>query len=281
MLLNNWMKNIGDEKSLKEINIPGTHDSSTKHCQFSLFSRCQDKSISEQLQMGVRAFDIRVDKMTLVHGFCKCRKGFFGKNLTLRDVMGDMLSFLRENPSETILMLFKMEKGQDSSLCFDLLYENFISENPDKWYLENKIPTLGEVRGRIVLLRRTESKYEKSGIDFSSMPYQGGTETAEWESFSPNNADDVILQDRYLLKRKRKWEEAVKPLLEAGEKLKGSMIFNLLSCAAIPFIPRFNSCYVNKKFSKYNLEKGKYYGVLMLDFADEKLARKIVEANYN
>ncbi len=281
MLLNNWMKNIGDEKPLGEINIPGTHDSGTKYCQFSLFSRCQNKSISEQLEIGVRVFDIRVDKMTLCHSFCKCRKSVFGKTLTLKDVIGDMFLFLSENPSETILMFFKKDNGEDGSLCLDLLYENFIDTNPDKWYLENKIPTLGEVRGKIVLIRREDSKFEKSGLDFTGMPYQGDTKETRWENFSPNGVDDVIIQDRYLLLRKKKWSEAVKPLLEKGEENKGSMIFNFLSSAAIPFIPHFNANYINRKFSKHNLEKGKYYGVLLFDFADEKLTTKIIETNYS
>lgn len=280
MLLNNWMKNIGDEKSLSEINIPGTHDSGTKYCQFRPVSNCQNKRISEQLSIGVRVFDIRVDRMNLCHSFCRCRKRAFGENLTLNDVIGDMFSFLNENPSETILMMFKMDNGQDSSLCFDLLYDNFIKMNPDKWYLEEKIPTLGEVRGKIVLLRRTESKHEKSGIDFRAMPYQGDTKETGWDSFSPNGTDDVIIQDRYMLTRKSKWEKAVKPLLEAGEKLKGSMIFNFLSTAGIPLMPFFNASYVNHQFRKYTLTKGNYYGVLMLDFVNEKLTTKIIEANF-
>ena len=280
MLLNNWMKNIGDERLLQDLNIPGTHDSSTKYCRFSLFSGCQKKSIAEQLEIGVRVFDIRVDKMVLCHSFCKCRKSFFGKTLTLDDVIGDMLSFLNKNPSETILMFFKMDNGDDSSLCFQLLYDNFIKTNPDKWYLENKIPTLGEARGKIALLKRADAKVLKSGIDFNAMPYQGGTKEYCWEDFSPNGEDNVIIQDRYMLTRKKKWEKAVKPLLEAGESLKGSMIFNFFSSAGIPLVPRFNAGYVNGKFNKYDVSEGRYYGVLMFDFADEKLSRKVIETNF-
>ena len=279
MLLNNWMKNIGDDRSLQDLNIPGTHDSSTKYCRFSLFSSCQNKSISEQLGIGVRVFDIRVDKMTLCHSFCKCRKSLFGRILTLNDVIGDMLSFLEENPSETILMFFKMDNGDNSALCFQLLYDNFIKTNPDKWYLENKIPTLGEVRGKIVLLKRADAQHEKSGIDFNAMPYQGSTKEYCWEAFSPNGEDNVIIQDRYMLTRKKKWEKAVKPLLEAGEGLKGCMIFNFLSSAGVPLIPRFNSGHINRKFSKYTLKKGNFYGVLMFDFVNKKLIRKLIETN--
>lgn len=279
MHLHNWMKNIGDEKSLKSINIPGTHDSATKYCQFSLFSSCQNKSIREQLEIGVRAFDIRVDRMTLVHSFCKCRKSLFGSVLTLREVMGDIFSFLNDNPSETVLMFFKMDNGESSEECFRLLYENFIKTNPDKWYLENKIPALGEVRGKVVLLRRTEAHIEKAGVDFNSMPYQGGTKETKWEDFSPNGEDTVTVQDRYMLLWYKKWKKAVKPLVEETENLKGNMVLNFLSDAGFPSMPRFVSKYINHKFLSFNLTKGNRYGILMFDFINAKLTEKVINSN--
>ncbi len=279
MPLHNWMKNIGDDKSLRDINIPGTHDSATKYCQFSLISSCQNKSIREQLEIGVRAFDIRVDKMTLVHSFCKCRKSLFGSVLTLQNVMDDIFSFLSENPSETVLMLFKMDNGESSEECFRLLYENFIKTNPDKWYLENKIPALGEVRGKIVLLRRTDAHTPKAGIDFNAMPYHGGIKETKWEDFSPNGEDTVTVQDRYMLLWYKKWKNSVKPLLEKSEEYKGNMILNFLSDAGFPFIPRFVSKYINHKFLSFNLKKENRYGVLMFDFVNEKLTEKVISSN--
>lgn len=279
MHLHNWMENIGDDVLLKNINIPGTHDSTTRYCQFSLFASCQKKSISEQLSAGVRVFDIRVDGMTLVHSFCKCKESPFGKALTLDKVIGDMFSFLAENPTETIVMLFKMDKGDDSGKCFSLLYENFIKPHPEKWYLENEIPSLGEVREKIVLVRRTDSSYEKAGLDFTSMPDHGGIKETSSSVFSPNGKDNVTIQDRYNLMRRKKWEEAVKPLLEDSEKHKNNLILNYLSTAGIPVIPRFNSSYVNCQFLNFPLIKGEHYGILMFDFADEKITQKVVETN--
>lgn len=273
------MKNIGDDVSLKDINIPGTHDSATRYCQLSLFAGCQKKSIAEQLRIGVRAFDIRVDGMTLVHSFCKCKESFFGKKLTLNKVIGDMFSFLTENPTETIVMLFKMDKGEDSGKCFSLLYENFIKGKEEKWFLENKIPTLGEVRGRIVLVRRTDSSYEKSGIDFTMMPDHGGMKETSSSDFSPNGKDTVTVQDRYSLLRKRKWEKAVKPLLDESEKHKNNLILNYLSTAGIPIIPRFNARYVNRNFLSYSMRKRNHYGILMFDFIDESIAEKVIKTN--
>ena len=119
MLLNNWMKNIGDEKHLKDINIPGTHDSATQFCQLSLITSCQKKSIKDLLELGVRAFDLRVDEeQTLVHAFCKCKESFFGKKLKLEKIMDNIFGFLSENPTETVVALFKMDNGSDSKKCF-------------------------------------------------------------------------------------------------------------------------------------------------------------------
>ncbi len=279
MHLHNWMKNIGDDVSLKDINIPGTHDSSTKHCELSLFSGCQKKSIAEQLCIGVRAFDIRVDGMTLVHAFCKCKESLFGENLTLDKVIGDMFSFLSENPTETIIMLFKMDNGENSGKCFRLLFDNFIKGKEEKWYLENEIPTLGEVRGKIVLVRRTDAGEEKSGLDFTMMPDHGGMKETSSSSFSPNGRDFVIVQDRYMLARKKKWIQAVKPLLEESEKHKDNLILNYFSTAGIPFIPRFNSKYINRKFLSYSMKNKNHYGILMFDFIDEKIAEKVIKTN--
>ena len=58
--LNNWMKDIDGTKKLFEITIPGTHDCVTQYVQFPHISRCQDKNIYEQLCLGIRALDIRV-----------------------------------------------------------------------------------------------------------------------------------------------------------------------------------------------------------------------------
>lgn len=279
MLLHNWMKNIGDEVSLKNINIPGTHDSGTKFCQLSLFSSCQNKSISEQLLSGVRAFDIRVDGMNLVHSFCKCKESFFGRVLTLDKVIHDMFSFLTENPSETIVMLFKMDNGSDSKKCFSLLYNNFISPHPEKWYLENNIPALGQVRGKIVLVRRTDAEEEKSGIDFTMMPDHGGMKETKSSDFSFNGRDIVAIQDRYNLLRKNKWKMAVKPLLDESENHKDKLVLNYFSTAGIPLIPRFNSLYVNKKFLSHTLCKGNHYGIMMFDFVTDKITEKVIKTN--
>lgn len=276
MSLNNWMKKIGDEISLKDINIPGTHDSATKYCDISPIASCQSFTIKEQLYMGARCFDIRVNGMKLVHAFCKCRKSFFGKHLQLRDVIGEMLLFLRENPSETIIMLFKMDSGENSAKCLEYLFRLFIENNENMFFTENRIPTLGEARGKIVLVRRTDSLRGEAGIDFSMMPDHGSKEHTHADIFSPNGKDMVLVQDRYNISREKKWKMAVKPLLEEESEC---FVLNYLSTAAFPFMPKYNSSFVNKEFLSFPLEKGRKYGTLVFDYVTPQMTEKLIDTN--
>ena len=111
------------------------------------------------------------------------------------------------------------------------------------------------------------------------MPYQGDTKNSFAEDFSPDGIITVTLQDRYLLPRKRKWKEGVKPVLENENEYKNNVIVNYLSSAGMPFIPRYNSKYVNRRFLNYDLkEKGKY-GLLMVDFINREISEKIIKSN--
>ena len=59
---NGWMSKIDGETPITAINIPGTHDSATEYVSFAFVSRTQALSIAEQLEAGVRYFDMRFEK---------------------------------------------------------------------------------------------------------------------------------------------------------------------------------------------------------------------------
>ena len=67
----NWMSGISGDKMLYEINIPGTHDASmtwvyapsyAAHTMHQ-YARTQLLSIPEQLNAGVRLFDVRISNV--------------------------------------------------------------------------------------------------------------------------------------------------------------------------------------------------------------------------
>ena len=58
----NVLSYLSDEVYLSELNIAGTHDSATAWVAMENVARCQEKTISEQLMMGIRLLDIRLTK---------------------------------------------------------------------------------------------------------------------------------------------------------------------------------------------------------------------------
>lgn len=159
--LNAWMKELKDDTLASAISIPGTHNSPTCHVAAPSV-RCQAVSPREQLDNGVRFFDIRVcpqhpkdlskDNLMLVHSvFPVALTGF----KYFRELVDNIESFLEKNPSETLIMSVKREgpgEHTDEQLC-RILRDHYVSKSK-RWYTQPKIPTLGEARGKIVLIRR-------------------------------------------------------------------------------------------------------------------------------
>lgn len=157
--LSSWMKELRDEYPLSMLSIPGTHNSPTYHVALPSV-RCQAVGVRAQLDNGVRFLDIRVsanrdnDDLTLVHSV-------FPVALTGARYFADLLqviyAFLDDNPSETVLMSVKREgtgRGTDQQLSQHLYKRYCAGDDARRWFTEPRIATLGETRGRIVLIRR-------------------------------------------------------------------------------------------------------------------------------
>ncbi|KAK3329326.1 PLC-like phosphodiesterase [Apodospora peruviana] len=204
--LHAWMAELPEHFPLSCLSIPGTHNSPT--CHVALPSvRCQAVGVREQLDNGVRFLDIRVScpsppstanlsctncssadtNLALVHSAFPIS---LSGTKYLHDLLAEVYDFLDANPSETILVSLKREgtgKGTDQHLsqCLATRYFGLVTspDNTDmnnaadakkRWYTDPRIPTLGEARGRCVLVRRFHLHESLSsgglGIDGSSWP---------------------------------------------------------------------------------------------------------------
>ena len=157
--LESWMGKLKYETPLSALSIPGTHNSPTHHVALPSV-RCQAVSVEEQLNNGVRFLDIRVqpesaddvskEGLILVHSA-------FPISLTgtkyFRDLINTVYSFLDQNPTEAIIMSLKREGiGKSTDQHLSKIVKTHYAN--DRWFTENRIPTLGEVRNKIVLIRR-------------------------------------------------------------------------------------------------------------------------------
>lgn len=288
-----WMKALDDNISLFKINMAGTHDCVTQYVQFPHISRCQNSNIYEQLSIGIRALDIRVSsndkRLVMVHGDAKAfnTPNRFGRQMDFSDILSHCRKFLEENPSEAIVIQFKNDSGKENEKCFDNLFYTYIKKNENIWFLENRIPTLGEARGKIVLVRRCKMekrpdfRNDNTGIDFSKWQEQ---DTAVPEPLtletSGEFAEKFIVQDRYKYKPEPRWIKCIKPFLDSAKPFDGTYIINYLSTAGVIKGPYNNAKHINAEFMKYPLNKNNYYGTIYCDFPTKELADKIIETNF-
>ena len=118
-----WMSKVPDNVLLCNLNIPGTHDSAMFGSQWATgrFAETQDLSIKEQLEAGVRIFDLRLryggeGELYLCHGdqdhCCDAYDGQWGAisgKLTYKKVLKTISDFLDKNPGETVIATVQHE----------------------------------------------------------------------------------------------------------------------------------------------------------------------------
>lgn len=189
-----WMKYVDDNKFLDELNIPGTHDSGT--CSVdndtepqSSQVKCQQDYIPTQLLEGIRYFDIRLGKGNdpgICHGdFYLFKKD--GYYLHLSDVIGYFKTFLSENPREALIMLASRGNDEATDDSVTTAFAKVLDDNPKLFYTSSRIPTLHEVRGKIVLLRR----FRLAGNSVSGHTW--GLDLTEWDDKIKAHSDSATM----------------------------------------------------------------------------------------
>ncbi|CZT16902.1 uncharacterized protein RCC_02737 [Ramularia collo-cygni] len=160
-----WMSRLNDDRLMSSLSIPGTHDSATYTRPWPFVST-QDLSIQEQLNSGIRYFDLRVGLRNDVPEMCH---GVAFLGLQLSDVLDVMYAFLEQHPREAIIVQIKQDrKAQKSTIHFSHAIVQAISLRRERWRTANTTPTLAELRGRIQLFRRfTGPSLFAYGIDVS------------------------------------------------------------------------------------------------------------------
>lgn len=281
----------GDDLYLSEMNIPGTHDSATAFVSMENTARCQSQTIENQLSQGIRLLDIRLSKSAkdfyLVHSLADC---FADKEKAVRLTFGEVLSvckaFLRNNPDELIILSIKQDRGIMSKKFFPAFYDRYIKGDEESWFLENQVPTIGQCRGKLVLMRRCKVKrsYEKAflcGLDFSFWKDQAKKKQKAEKVILSAEKDILIsalVQDRYSLAPKQKWQCA-RHYLDKAQVSPCLMAVHFISTSVKTegsLLPTAE--YINAEFMKYDLKKKT--GWILCDFPERELTEKIIKSNF-
>ncbi|TGO43979.1 hypothetical protein BOTNAR_1036g00010 [Botryotinia narcissicola] len=196
-----WMSRYADTTKLVHMNIPGTHDTATWNYSLATQSalsgvtslgnqvpyppecyRCQNNSIADMLNAGIRAFDLRfaldVTNTSIVFWHSQA---LLSQTATLDDVIFGYFHWLDNYPSEVVLLSLQYEGstteyGRNDEEAQLKLFNVLTSPAAAKYFLQtrNELGALGDARGKIILLRRFDldqlsDAYENAlpGLHFS------------------------------------------------------------------------------------------------------------------
>lgn len=123
-----WMSELGaDRVRVHQVVWPGTHDSATNKIGVPLvtrpFAQCQSMSVYEQLSMGTRVIDVRVqEERRVCHGILA--------TYPVDVVLDDVRRFLAETEQEVVILEVRTEFGHEDPPEFaKFLVEKLGEEN--------------------------------------------------------------------------------------------------------------------------------------------------------
>ncbi|XP_015724954.1 1-phosphatidylinositol phosphodiesterase-like [Coturnix japonica] len=250
-----WMAALPDTLPLSRISIPGTHDS------LSLFGgcrlRCQSWGLEAQLEAGVRFLDVR----------CKLERGELRiyhlctfQRVSLRGVLRRTLRFLRAHPGEAVLMRIKEEMPIFPRPRFAArLQRCLLEESRGRLWCREEVPTLGQVRGKIVVLEALEQAV-------LGIPYERLSISDAWN----------------VLSLERKWARAQRHLDTAASGDPATMHLTFCSGNGLFTCPEDVARFVNPQcYQHLQCCSGQpvCWGVVILDFPGAGLLQLIIESN--
>ena len=267
----NWMADLVDGTPLNALSIPGTHDSGALYSFADVSGKCQTLCVADQLQIGVRFLDIRLqlvdDELRVVHSFVD-------QKTELGDLLDDIAVFLRAHPTEFLLVSFKEDAApKRSEVDFAEKLEQMLQGYGDILSTATTLPaTVGEARGKMHVLAR----YADATI---GLPCYDG-----WKDDTSFLLDNVYVQDHYSVGN-------------TGEKfLDISDAFVTASTREHALVLNYTSCYLSGGFppiyaglpahdlhtwmeASIPLIDGPL-GILLCDFITSDMAELIIGRNF-
>ncbi len=257
---------------LSQFSIPGTHDSGALVEPVSGTAKCQNLSLGDQLNAGVRFLDIRCRHLNNAFAI---HHGSVYQNMNFDDVINAVTGFLNSNPGESVIMSVKEEHtASGNTRSFEATFDWYVAKNPGLWRLDSGIPTLSQARGKIVVFRRFGAGALPKGIDASNWP----------DNTTFSTGGTLRVQDRYTVSNNdTKWSSILAVLNEARYGGPNTLYVNFASGVqsifGIPNIPNVSNN-INPRLSTYfNANPSGRFGVILMDFADASRSSLIYNTN--
>ncbi|XP_029460805.1 uncharacterized protein LOC115093286 [Rhinatrema bivittatum] len=254
-----WMSSIPDTKSLIELSIPGTN------CSLCFYGgnafQCQSWSLLTQYEAGIRFADMHLrhyyDTLRIYYGN-KYQQEFF--HIALRSTV----RFLQQHPKETVLMRIKEEcQSAGTKQTFNAIVAHYIEHVGMSWFwTSSAIPSLGQVRGKIVILQDYEGPV--MGIPYKNLSVA--------EDCSVPTVFDIGW----------KWANTVGNLIEAQNLAYEKMFVTFSSGASMGAYPYTVANQINRHlYSLLESRKNQKtrWGIIAMDFPGAEMVQLIIHSN--
>ncbi|HEX4303031.1 MAG TPA: phosphatidylinositol-specific phospholipase C [Rhizomicrobium sp.] len=270
-----WMSGLDGETSLANVTLPGTHDTCSRFG--GPWTETQNRILTEQLNDGTRFIDIRCrhyqNSFPIHHGSKY-------QEITFQQVLEMCLEFLAKNKNETIVMSIKEEyDAAENTETFEQTFLNYLQKNDcwTSWYLDATMPTLAQVRGKIVLFRRFDSLL-RPVLGLKARPWEDNT------TFTISNTVKMTIQDHWNLPvglgLPGKWKD-VKALLDEAKGATDATLFVDFCSAWSIATPSACAAYINPRLTEYfTANLSGHFGAILMDFETADLNRLLVQTNF-
>lgn len=266
----NWMSKVNDDVNIIDLSIPGTHDSGALHSIGDVAGKCQDMSISSQLKIGVRFFDLRLQ---LVNNEFKIVHSFVDQDLKFQTVVEDLYSFIKKYDSEFLIISIKEESSSvNSTLSFEealikelKIYEDVFMIN------DNTLPKkVGMARSKIYILSRF---YGEIGIP----AYYGWMDDTSFE------LNDLYIQDNYNISDIDEKKNDILNTIAYARNNQNKLVINFTSCyldhGFPPLYAGTTALSINPWLKDEITKSDEKLGIILVDFIDEELSKAIYMRN--
>jgi 1-phosphatidylinositol phosphodiesterase len=271
-----WMSELDDDLNITRMAIPGTHDSGAYALVNTPLTRAQDISIKEQMDIGVRALDVRCAREVLGTDY-EVFHGPIPQRVRLEDVFGDIDDFLNNNPGEFIILMLKQEwfKGENLSKGINDLVNDKLGTKV--WPRSNYWPSLGEVRRCVLVLSRLKTV---DGRHFDTSEWQDNPKRQEL-TVGTSKKCRLVIQDLYQSPgAQAKYKSVTKSLNEGYYQRYNKQLFlNFTSYVSKRWV--ISPCLMGQKFTNPWLKTNCLYGkgVICVDGVDRAIAKHIIGMN--
>lgn len=214
-----WMSELPDEAYITTLSIPGTHDSATGNgfagsaaSLWDMFSKTQDHTVEQQMEMGVRAFDFRPGNQD---GRLRCYHGMSEINYWFDDAIRDICKFLDTHPDEFFFIhLYKATDDLNKGVT-DLLTELIETEDVAP-HVARFSPdlTVADMRGKILFMPRSDINWSSDMVACLFDWAETGWETREQfvKNYKADRRGRIVMQDLANTDADKKIEQVVKLL---------------------------------------------------------------------